>query len=156
MRLYTRLDPSPRCRPRPRARRLNQVGSSLVEVMVAVAIISILLLGVMAGITTSASVSQSTGQAVKTRAALATVTDRVATMPYPGCGDAAAMDAAMHGAITIPDGYDAEVVAVDNLLPAGGCTADTSVRLLTVRIDHAGSSTTLEGEVVVRDRAARP
>ena len=143
-----RLGRSPRLRV--------QRGSSLVEVMIAVAIVSILLLGVMAGMSTSATVSRSTGQAVKTRAALATVTDRIATMAYPGCGDAAAMDAAVHAAIAIPDGYDAEVTGVENLLPTGGCSSDTSVRLLRVRVDHPASSNTLTGEVVVRDRAARP
>lgn len=135
----------------------SQSGGSLLEALIAVALVSILLLGVMAGISTSATVSRSTGQAARTRAALATVADRVATMAYPGCGDAATLTTAVRAAVTVPNGFEATVTAVANLVPAtAGCTAQTSVRMLTIRVTHTRSATRSSGQVVLRDRSARP
>ena len=134
-------------------RRVDQRGSSLVEALIAVMIVSVLLLGVMAALSTSATVSKSTGQATRTRAALATFTDRAATLSFSGC----ATIAAAVNALTVPTGYTATVTKVESLLPAGpACTAQSSVLKVTVRVAHASSKTSMLGEVVLRDRSARP
>lgn len=135
----------------------GQHGGSLLEALVAVMVVSVLLLGVMAGMSTSATVSQSTGQAARARAGLAEVTDRVATIAYPGCGDAAALTTAVRAGITVPAGFEVSVTAVANLVPPGpACTTQTSVRMVTLRVVQVRTSTSLTGQVVLRDPAARP
>jgi hypothetical protein len=128
-----------------------------VEALIAVMIVSILLLGVMAALSTSATVSRSTGQATRTRAALAAVADRVATLPYPGCVTPAALTTTANSGIAVPTGYTLTVTKVESLLPsAATCAPQTSVLRITIRVAHAASSTSMQGEVVLRDRAARP
>lgn len=135
----------------------DQRGSTLVEALIAIMIVSILLLGVMAALSTSATVSKSTGQATRTRAALAAVADRVSTLPFPGCVTPAALTTTATGAITVPTGYTLTVTKIESLLPAAAaCTAQSSVLKVTIRVAHTGSNTSMQGEVVLRDRAARP
>ena len=137
------------------SRSRSQQGGTLLEALVAIVIVSVLLVGVIAGMATSTTVSQSNTQTARARAALAAVSDRVATMPYPGCGDAAALTTTVRSSVTVPDGLEATVTDVANLVPASAsCTAQTSVRMLTIELSSA--STQLTGQVVLRDPAARP
>ena len=153
MSLHARLDPSPWCPPSRLETRSSQRGSSLLEALIAIMIVSILLLGVMAALSTSATVSRSTGQAARTRAALATFADRVATLSFSGC----ATVTSTINALTVPAGYTATVTKVQSLLPvAPACTAQSSVLKVTIKIAHPESKTSMEGEVVLRDRSARP
>lgn len=131
----------------------DQRGSTLVEALIAVMIVSVLLLGVMAALSTSASVSRSTGQATRTRAALAAVTDRVATLSFSGC----ATLTSMIDAVAVPAGYSATVTGIESLLPvAASCTPQSSVLKVTIKVTHPRSGTSMQGEVVLRDRSARP
>lgn len=151
-----RRPPETHPRGADRASRIgSQHGGTLLEALVAIVIVSVLLVGVIAGMATSTTVSQSNTRSARARAALTAVTDRIATMAYPGCDDAAALTTAVRAAVTVPDGLEATVTEVTNLVPASAsCTAQTSVRMLTIRLSNA--STKLTGQVVLRDRAARP
>ena len=134
-----------------------QHGGSLVEALVAIMVMSILLLGIMAGMTTTATVSRSTGQTARTRAALATVADRMSTLPFPGCATASAVTDTVRSTVDVPTDYTATVTKIDYLLPsASTCTPTTSVIKVTVEVSHPKTGTSVQGEVVLRDRAARP
>lgn len=156
------MSQAPRLLDRPIDRRrssaeTDQRGSTLVEALIAVMIVSILLLGVMAALSTSATVSRSTGQATRTRAALAAVSDRVATLPYPGCVTAAELTNTVRTAVMVPVGYTATVTRIESLLPAAAmCSAQSTVLKVTIVVAHPASGRSMKGEVVVRDRSARP
>lgn len=123
------------------------------------ALLSIVMLGVIAGMTTSARVLGTNGQAAAVRAALTTTTDRIATMGYPGCvATPQLMTDRVRSEITVPDGYTADVTAIRYLVPTGAtaCTAATTAQLLTVRVTRTGSAFSVTGDVVLRDVAARP
>ncbi len=153
MSLHARLDPCPRCPPSHQPVKRGQRGSTLVEALIAIMIVSVLLLGVMAALSTSATVSRTTGQATRTRAALAAVTDRMATLSFSGC----ATVPTMIDAVTVPAGYTVTVTKVESLLPvAAACTAQSSVLKVTIKVAHPESKTSMEGEVVLRDRSAKP
>ncbi len=131
----------------------GQAGSTLVEALIAITIVSVLLLGVMAAMSASATVSKSTGQATRTRAALAAVADRLATQSSFRC----ATVAAMIDAVDVPAGYIATVTKIESLLPvAAACTEQSSVLKVTIRVGHPESNTSMDGEVVLRDQLARP
>ena len=141
--------------------RLDQVrsqrGSSLVEALVAIMVMSVLLLGIMAGMTTTATVSRSTGQTARTRAALATVADRMSTLQFPGCATTSAVTDTVRSTVDVPTDYTATVTEIDYLVPAASsCTATTSVLKVTVEVSHHRTGTSVQGEVVLRDRSARP
>ena len=139
-------------------RRVSQCGGTLVEALLAIAILSILLLGVMAALTTTATVSRSTGQIAATRSALSTVIERAGVAAYPGCDAAGAVDTRLHDStsrslVEAPDGYGFEVVAVASAHPqAASCQASTSAVLVTIRVSHLDSGEALDGQVVIRDR----
>jgi len=156
VKLYTRPVPRRRVWSTLPLRRPDERGSSLLEVLVAIAVLSILLLGVMAAMSSSATISKSTGQVARTRAALATVTDRISTMKYPGCANPADIAAKATAAGFVPEGFTLAVDKVEGEVPPGACVASTSVILLTVRISHPASKTTLTGQVALRDKAAKP
>lgn len=159
MRWYVRLGPSTGRRPSSIDHARDERGSSLAEVLIAIAVLSILLLGLVGAMSTSANVSRTTGQIARTRAALAAVTDRVSTMTYPGCQDAASLTSTIRSVSppVPPDGFTVTVTNVENLLPASAsCTASTSVRMLTIRVDLAGATKTLSGQVVLRNPQVRP
>ncbi len=136
----------------------GQVGGTLIEVLLAVAILSILMLGVMGGMTMTAKVSGTTGNLATTRAALTSTIDRVATMPYPGCQpDVAALTNVVRAANVVPNGYAVSVSAVTYVVPAAAsCTSATSAQLLTLVVTKNGTTVRASGQVAVRDRRARP
>lgn len=142
----------------PTRRAHSQAGATLVEALVAIAILTILLLGVMAGMVTALTTSRSNHGVAETRTAFAVVSDRVSTMAYPGCADPTALTASLNSPAPLaPSGYSAEIVAVDNLLPASpNCVTATSVRKLTVKVTRNDNTASLTGEVVVRNQQARP
>lgn len=126
------------------------------EVMLALGIMGILLVGVIAGFQTTATVSGDAGRKSELQAALATVTDRVASTRYPGCVTPAAMTSVVRNAGGIPTGMVVDVTAMEGVVPAGPCTSATSAQLVTVVVtDPRGRGHSLRGQVVVRDRAAQ-
>lgn len=132
--------------------------------MLAVAVVSILLLGVMAGMSISADVSQNTGKVAAARNALASVTERMGAAGWPGCDTPAAIDAIMHDTdhaafVEAPAGYSYEVTDVSSAYPESPtCQASpaTSAVLVEVTITDDASGEQLSGSVVIRDRNARP
>lgn len=132
-------------------------GSTLVEVLIATMILSVLLLGIMAGISSTATISQANGQGARARVALATATDRLATIAFPGCVTPAALTASLPTMITIPAGYTVTVSSVESLPDrSAACTPSTSMLLLKVVMEHASPSSKVSGEIVLRDRNAKP
>ena len=97
-----------------------------------------------------------TGQTARTRAALATVAD-MSTLQFPGCAAASAVTDTVRSTVDVPTDYTATVTKIDYLLPsASTCTPTTSVIKVTVEVSHPKTGTSVQGEVVLRDRAARP
>lgn len=154
------LVPSPRSEPSAR----SQAGVSLVETLLAIVIVSILLLGIMAGLTTTAKVSANTGQVSATRNALASVIERASSAGWPGCAAAGTINTAMHDPsapayVLAPEGYEYEVTSVRSAFPdQSGCSTSpaTTAVLLSIRVRHIESGNTLSGDVVLRNKAARP
>ena len=142
----------------------SQAGISLVETLLAIAILSILLLGIMAGLTTTATVSRSTGQVAAVRNALASVVEKASGAGWPGCASAAVIDARMHDAthvshIEAPPGYTFAVKAVRSVQPeTGSCSTSpaTTAVLLTIEVVDDRGEHRLDGDVVIRDRSAKP
>lgn len=140
--------------------------------MLAVAVVSILLLGVMAGMSISANVSQNTGKVAAARNALASVTEQMGAAGWPGCDTPAAIDAIMHDTdhaamhdtdhaafVEAPAGYSYKVTDVSSAYPESPtCQASpaTSAVLVEVTITDDASGEQLSGSVVIRDRNARP
>ena len=155
---YMRPHPPPGERPiRDRFAR-SQRGGTLVEVLVAVTILSVLMLGVIGGMTTTVKVSSSTGQLAATRAALEAATDRLSTMPYPGCvPDLTQLTTLVRAAGVAPDGFTVDVIAVTYLVPAAPtCTAATGAQMLSIRLTQTTGGRRATGDVVLRNPAARP
>lgn len=151
----------PRRRSPRTARLRTQGGGTLVEVLSAIAILSILMIGVMAGMTTSAKVSGATGQVGATRSALETATDRAATMAYPGCvSDLGQLSTLVRAAGAASPGFTVEVTAVKYLVPLGvpTCSTATTAQMLSIRVVQTSSGLRARGDVVLRnsDPAARP
>lgn len=142
-----------------RARRRGQGGMSLVEVLLAVVLMSIVVLGIAAGFRTTAKVSGDAGIRAEMQEALNTASDRVATLSYPGCAAASQISQTANapGAHVAPDGFNVDIVAVDYLVPSGPCTATTSVLKLTVEVTSVRDALlTARSEVVLRNVAPRP
>lgn len=145
-------------------RQRNQAGMTLVESLVAVAVLSILLLGIMAAITTTVNVSRSTGQVAATRNALASVVERMSAAGWPGCGTASVLDQRFHDSahaafVNAPTGYNFVVRSVSSAQPqqaACSTTPATTAVLVRVEVSHAETGDRADGYVVVRDKSARP
>lgn len=145
-------------------RARSQAGASLIEALLAVAVVSILLLGIMAGVSTSVVVAQSTGKVAGIRNALASVTERMGAASWPGCDTSEAIDTIMHTAghpafVEAPPGYSFAVTGVSSAYPeAATCqtSPQTSAVLLEVTVTDDSTGENLNGSVVIRDRNARP
>jgi len=130
---------------------------SLVEVLLAVVLMSIVVLGIAAGFQTTAKVSGDAGARATLQGALNAAADRVATLPYPGCATASELTATARAAGIAPAGYVLDIDDPTNLVPEGPCTAATSAVRVTVRLTaERNPATTMTGDVVLRDPAARP
>ena len=137
--------------------RRGQSGMSLIEVLLAVVLMSIVVLGIAAGFQTTAKVSGDAGIRAEMQEALNTATDRVATLSYPGCAAAAQITQDAMTAGVAPPGFNVDIVDVTYLVPTGPCGATTSALKLTVLVTSVNDGQlTARGEVVLRNAAARP
>ncbi|MFN8050422.1 MAG: hypothetical protein U0Q22_03210 [Acidimicrobiales bacterium] len=146
------------CRTR-RARALGgQAGNSLIEVLLAVILVSVVLLGIIAGFQTTAKVASDAGERSALQTALATATDRVSTLAFPGCASVPQLNTVATAANIAPSGYTATITGVSYLVPAGACNAaTTSALMLSVSVRRSpAAGPTITGQVVLRNRAARP
>ena len=62
--------------------RRGQAGFSLIEVLLSIAIIAVVVMGVLAGFFTTVTASGGVGRRAGADAVLATMTERVASIPY--------------------------------------------------------------------------
>jgi len=147
-------------------RRRGAAGTTLLEVLVAVALVSTVLLGVMAGMLTTVRASGSNSSGVASDAALVSVTERMKSLPYRPCGGAAPdyeqqlNQPRLHTAAG--QEIEVRVEGVEQWQPAPanryapGCPAggDRGTQLVRVLVTVGDSSS--RGSVVVRNPTARP
>lgn len=161
---FSRSSPDASRRPRRAAAARDQSGSTLLEVLVAIALVSIAIIGVFSGFSTTLKVSTDNSQRVALDETLAGVTDSLQRLPYTRCPTAAQVTQAyanFAGGYR-PNGYSIVVTAVD--FASSGQTQFQSVcppgnapQRLAVTISRVSdASISVSGQVVVTDPAARP
>lgn len=151
----------------PAGRTRGQGGFSMVEILVAIAVVAVLLMGVIAGFFTTVNASKRAEQRSRGESVLASMGERTQAMTYRPCATLAQMRADV-AALPHHPGY---VIAVADIAYLGAapttanaaqtfgptCTTDRGAQriTLTVRRDIAGSPT-FRGQVVLRDPTAVP
>lgn len=139
-------------------RRRTQRGSSLPEVLVAMTIVSLVFIAIVMGFLTTVRSSNSIGRQARLEAALSTMANRAAAVPYERCATRTALDGEF-AAQRRPAGFEAAVVGVRYLAADGSfvdtCSTDRGAQLVTIEVGPTGGSRTLRAEVVLRDRGAR-
>lgn len=142
----------------------GQAGSTLLEVLVAIALVSIAIIGVFSGFSTTLKVSTDNGQRVALDETLAGVTDSLQRLPYTRCATAAQITQAYtnFAAGYRPAGYSIVVTAVDYASSGqtqfqGVCPPGNAPQRLSITISRvADPSLTVSGQVVVTDPVALP
>jgi len=142
----------------------GQAGSSLIEVLVAMAIISLVVFGVMAGFTSTAKISASVDQRAEVDSAVASISDRLTTMPYRACSTVAEANADYIAwpAAHRPAGFTVEITAVSYLAAASTayvatCGTDQGAQLITLRVVADGvDRETRSSQIVLRNPVASP
>lgn len=136
----------------------------MVEILISIGVISVLLLGVISGFFTTISASRRAEGHSRAESVLASMAERVQTMPYHPCASLTQVRADV-AALAHPTGYVIEVTGLDYLGPepaANGaqafspsCTQDRGAQRisLSVRRTVAGSRP-FRGQVVLRNAAA--
>ena len=147
------------------ARGRAQHGVTMIEVLVAVALLSGVFMALVAGMLTTAKVSGAVTRSTTTSAALNGVTERIKSMTYIPCdGHGAPTPADLTATYTgwsdryVPRGVTVEVVSVNywNATSFGAsCVIDGGAQLLGVRVSAPGGAAAT-AQVVVRDPQARP
>lgn len=139
------------------------------EVLISIGVISLAMVGVFAGLSTTVKVSGLNSRQVSVNNVLTSVAESLQAMPYQRCRDAAAMTAdyaAWTGGFH-PTGFDVRITAVEYGNPnwngasepafVASCPTGNAPKKLVVQVSPAGDPGTLaRGEVVVRDPTARP
>ncbi|HZX04958.1 type II secretion system protein [Kribbella sp.] len=135
----------------------NERGESLLEVLIAVAIMGIAVVAIMAGLVTSVLISDvhrkqaTAGTAVRDYAEA--VQTAVTGGNYVACGTASAYQSA--AAFTAPTGYTATVVSGSMRYWTGtawqaACSVDTGLQRLTVQVASNDGRATERVDVVLR------
>ncbi|MCC6226646.1 MAG: prepilin-type N-terminal cleavage/methylation domain-containing protein [Microthrixaceae bacterium] len=147
----------------------GEAGLSLIEVLVAVAVLSLSIGGLTAGMLVSIHTSGDNGGRSLASTGLLAVTEHLKTATYTPCATATALNTAWGGPQTLPDGrsYEVQILSVQywrlsttpGRFEAGSCTTsgatrDGGAQLIQLRVTAAG--TTNSGSVVVRNPGARP
>lgn len=152
----------------------QQRGSSLVEVLLAILLVSVVMLGVMAGLLTTVGASATNTRTVTARSALVTVTEQLKHMLYWPCsageGGSGAAASAYQSALGAPPRTTANgrpiTVVVDRVrywddaVPtptyAATCpsTGDAGTQLIELTVEVADGRA--RGSVVVRNPTAVP
>lgn len=140
----------------------GQSGASLLEVLVAVAILSGLGLTLMSGFFTTTLAAGSTDTRSDGQAALSSVIERMTVLPYQPCVSAADLEQAYRaspGAV-IPSGFEIHVISVRYLGSSGlsygaACGPDRGAELVRVSVTPTRQGPTVSDEVVLRDPSAR-
>lgn len=159
------------CRPTTDPTESNrgggQAGSSLIEVLVAMGVMALVLMGIVAGYEMTAKASASAKDRSGAEAALTAVGERVQSIAYRPCGSLTQVRQDF-AAITRPTGYQADLESVSYLrstadvgsssgLFGSACTADHGAQLLTIVItDTRNSALTARGQIVLRNPLAAP
>lgn len=147
----------------------SEAGISLIETLVAVAVLSLSIGGVTAGLLTSIRTSGTNASRSVASTALLAVTEDLKTAPYTPCATVSGLTTAWGGAHELDDGrsYTVNIVSVKywrrgvtpGAFEAGTCTTsgatrDGGAQLIALRVTAGG--VTAAGTVVVRDPAAKP
>lgn len=141
-----------------------QLGSSLLEVLVAVTVMSVLLLGVLNGFLTTAKTSSRSEQKAAAAAALAGVVERMANLPYRSCATVNQLntDLSAWANAERPENFTVQVVGVRYLASgssafSSACVTDNGAQLLTVRVTSTREDRVSDqGQFVLRNPTARP
>ena len=140
--------------------RRGQTGFSLIEVLLSIAIIAVVVMGVLAGFFTTVTASGGVGRRAGADAVLATMTERVASIPYRSCTSASQLNTDLNS-LTQVVGYSAVVVKVEYLAAAASgftstCTTDRGAQLVSLKVTpKVVGATPVTGQVVVRNPTVR-
>ena len=147
--------------------RADERGSSLIEVLVAMSIMALVLMGIFAGYEMTVTASTSAKDRSAADAALSTMIERVQGLPYRPCGSLAAIRQDF-AALPRPAGVTATLDSVGYLRAVdavngtngtfgAGCTVDRGAQLVHVTVTAtAGGTVAVSGEAVLRDPKATP
>lgn len=140
----------------------GQAGMTLMEVLIAITILSVAMVGVFAGLSTTVKMSGRNKQQVTLNQVLASASESLRDLPYVRCRDAATFTSD-YGAWADgfhPAGFTITVTDVSYATPGGtafqnGCPAGNApVRLRVSAASASDPSEAVTGEVVLRDPSA--
>ena len=139
----------------------GQVGSTLIEILVAMAIMAVVMGGILTGYFTTVRVSGVLGQSGATQSAFGTVADKIGNMPYRKCATLTQVNSDLT-AMGVPTGFAVSVAQIRYLgtktsnFVDGPCSTDRGAQLLTVRVAAAApGAVAVSGQLVIRDPQAR-
>ncbi|TCC60340.1 type II secretion system protein [Kribbella pittospori] len=136
------------------SRRPSERGESLLEIMIAVAIMGIAVVAIMAGLTTSIMMSdihrKQTVAAATVRTYAEAVESYVAGSGYTPCAGASAYSPAAIG-LAVPAGYVATATAAQSWSGSswGACGADNGLQKVTLTVSN-GTRATERLDVILR------
>jgi Tfp pilus assembly protein PilV len=146
--------------------RRDATGTTLLEVLIAVALVATVLLGVMAGMLTTVKASGSNSSGVTSDAALVSVSERMKSLTYRPCGAATADYEQQLNQPRLRTAAERDIEVrverVDHWQPAptnryaAACPTggDRGTQLVTVVVTVGDSAS--RGSVVIRNPTARP
>lgn len=138
----------------------GQHGFSLIEVLLSISIIAVVIMGVLAGFFTTVTASGGVGRRAGAEAVLATMAERVASVPYRNCATASQLNTDLVSLTQIA-GFTTAVVKVEYLASGSSafgstCTTDRGAQLVSLKVTpKVVGATPVNGQVVVRNPTVR-
>lgn len=141
-------------------RKRSQSGFSLLENVVAIAVVSTVLLGIIGGFMTTTRVSARVGDAAAAEATLTGVAERLPELPYRTCATLAQARAAL-ATLAPPPPYRVVLTDIAYLDDGGSfrvtCQArDAGAQRWALAVTVDGADVRADGQVVHRNPGARP
>ena len=132
----------------------------MMETIVAIAVASTAILGVIAGFLATSRISGTASDRSRAEAALTVATERVSSLTYRACVSRSVL-APQVAAVPLPAPFRVELTQVAYLTSTGSFAAscparDLGAQRLTIVVVRAGSDVRVDGQVVLRNPGARP
>ncbi len=149
-------------RGRWQRRGRGQQGTTLIELLVAAAVMGIVVLGIASGYLTTTKIAARNDDVAASEAGVSAAVESVGDLAYRPCATLTQIRADVAG-VTAPTGFTISVASVRYLAAAGTgfvagpCTTDRGAQLIALDVTRQRpGAKPVRGEVVLRNPAARP